>query len=408
MVIVTVSSCSLMAMRVAIGRVAWALENQVQSDFTAYWRGAISVAAGQSPYSWLNESRATEFVDYVYTPLLALLLAPFTSVLDYAGARWAWLALNILCLAAGGLLTWRASGLHRHWRDAIVWLPFLAVLPWSALALLQGQASPPLFLLVSAVFALLHARRPSPAGALVAVAAAIKSFPGLLGCYLLLRGQWRASLVALVTGLVIAVGIVSMLGWEAIETYLTHVIPALRSMYAGSYNISLTGFFTRLLIPNASTTPAAPAPEFGQALILASTLGMFAATAYGVWRAPRDSSGEGPAYALAVVAMLVVSPISGLYNLVVALLPFAVATARIGPSEIGRRLCLLTAMMLVFLPLHFVVPFPPSGWNVVLACAPLFGLLLLWAQLLQLCLIPAHSAPRLAGRSPASAHRVDN
>jgi hypothetical protein len=63
-------------------------------DFTPYWNGAQAVAAGQSPYAWVAEQRPQEVPDYIYPPLLALLLAPAVPWLDYPAARWAWAALS--------------------------------------------------------------------------------------------------------------------------------------------------------------------------------------------------------------------------------------------------------------------------------------------------------------------------
>ena len=65
------------------------------SDFTAYWSGAASLANAQPLYGWLAEPRPLQARDYVYPPVLALLLAPVTHLLDYAVARWSWLALSL-------------------------------------------------------------------------------------------------------------------------------------------------------------------------------------------------------------------------------------------------------------------------------------------------------------------------
>src|SRR5215208_109541 len=79
----------------------------LHDDFLAYWNAANNVAAGRSPYEWLveNPPGPEAFASvYVYPPLLALVLAPVTQVLDYSTARWAWLTFSMLCLILGAAL----------------------------------------------------------------------------------------------------------------------------------------------------------------------------------------------------------------------------------------------------------------------------------------------------------------
>src|SRR5215212_4174073 len=98
---------------VSVGHIITTIESTMGDfdDFTPYWNGAKSVAAGHSPYEWLAENRPQEVPDYIYPPLLALVLAPFTLVLDYPTARWVWLGISTLFVAASVPLIWRAGGL---------------------------------------------------------------------------------------------------------------------------------------------------------------------------------------------------------------------------------------------------------------------------------------------------------
>jgi hypothetical protein len=367
------------------------------SDFGAYWKGAVSVAGGHSPYEWLIDSRASASVsEYTYPPHLAVLLAPVTRVLDSSTARWVWLAVSVLCLVLSWALAWKTSGLYRQWRDPLAWGPVFALLPWVGLTLVVGQLSPQLSLLIVAAFAAVAAGRSATTGGLLAIAACLKIFPALLGGYLLLRRQWRAGFFAVATGLVALAGTLVVLGWETHWTYLSGIIPTQRSYVANSFNISFTGLFTRLLMPSSFTTPVASTDTLGQSLIVVTTLTLLVGTAYGIWRARRDKEGDVLAYALAVVTILLVTPVSGLYNLVIAFLPLAVATARVDPTDARGRAYLAGVMVLLFVPLCFLVPYPFSGWNNVLASMPLFGLLTLWALLLRLCLSSVGLTPRAA------------
>src|SRR5262249_32524816 len=227
------------------------------------------------------------------------------------------------------VLIWRASGLRASGAVALALTPFAALLPWTTTALGVGQLSPQLLLLTVGAYAALAAGRPLAAGGLIAGAAYLKSFPALLGGYLLLRRQWRAALGALATGIALVALSLVVLGWEPHWEYFARVVPLQTLWVGGSFNVSLSGFLTRLLLPNEFTTPVVDAGAWGRALSALADLAGLAASAYAVWRARANRVGEAMAYALAVLAMLLVSPINGQYNLVIAALPLAVAAARV-------------------------------------------------------------------------------
>jgi hypothetical protein len=370
-------------------------------DFTPYWNGASNVAAGASPYAWLAENRPQILPDYIYPPLLAVLLAPLTRALDYETARWAWLAFSVLCLAASIGLIAHAS--HLTWRGprALALVPCLALLPATTLALAIGQLSPQLLLAVTAAYAALAARRESTAGAFVALGASLKSFPALLGGYLLLRREWRGAIAALGVSIALLALTILVVGWEPHWTYLTRVVPAQTHWQGGPFNVSATGVFTRLLVDNPFTTPVLHAPALAQALIVGATLALLGATASVVWRAaPR---GAGAAFAATVVASLLVSPINGQYNLVIVLLPLAVAAAGVQRAWPRGLRWLLLAAVLLGLPVEWyelwpVYPMPwRSGWGTLLAAGPFFGLLALWGLLVR----QAAEAP---GTAPPPTH----
>src|SRR5215218_1296507 len=379
-------------------------------DFWAYWNAANSVAAGQSPYEWLveNQPGPEAFTSvYVYPPLLAVLLAPLTQVLDYSTVRWAWLIFSVLCLVLGAALVWRTSGLRLRDRNPLILVSCLALLPSATWALVLGQLSPQLLLVIAGISAALGARQPAMAGTFLAFGAYLKSFPVLLGGYLLLRRQWRGCLAAITAGLLLVTLSLLALGWEPHWTYLTTVVPAQRLWFGLPSEVSITGFFTRLLVESPFddpfTTPVVVAEAAAQVAIAFSAVALLVASSYAIWRARSDREGEAAAYALAVVATMLVSPISGAYNLVIALLPLAVAAAHVQAAWPRHQWWFFLALMLLSLP---VFPFdlwpvpayfprvpgdlPPSqmGWGNLLASGPFFGLVVLWGLLVRLCLEP--------------------
>jgi len=396
------------------------LVNSPANDFYDYWSGAQSLVEGRELYGWLAVPRpAGRPLEYVYPPPLALLLAGPAAVLDFPTARVLWLAFSALCLVLALRLIWQrwARDDADHQRlVAAVWLPLLPATTW---ALGIGQLSPQLLLLFAGAYAALSARRPILAGCLLALGAAIKVFPAFVGGYLLLRHNWRAAIGGVVCGVSIVALTALVVGWEPYRTYLTEVVPAQRRIFAAPFNVSVVGFFTRLLAENPYTKPVVGASGAATAAVALCTTALLVATAYGVWQ-DRLAADGAASYALVVTATLLVAPINGRYNLVIALLPLAVAANGAQARWPHGRAWLLLAAVLLSLPVElydlwpvryfYAVQFPTldltelpwrQGWGNLLTAGPLLGLLVLWAVLLRQCSVPLPGAGtgqrRLAG-----------
>jgi len=388
-------------------------------DFTPYWNGAAAVAAGQDPYAWVSTARHQETADYIYPPPLALLLAPLTRVVDYPTARWLWLALGAAFVAVSVALVWRTSGLRARGVSALACAALIGLWPSLVSALAAGTLSPMLLLAVAGAYASLRAGRPLVAGGLVALAGYSKSFPALLAVYLLLRGRWRACLGVAATGIALLTWTLLALGWEAHWRYLSGVVPAQRFWFGATSNVSLTGVVTRLLSENPFTTPVAAAPVIAPASIALAAAALLAATACAVWRLPADWESESLGFGLAVTAMLLVSPINGNGNLILAIIPLTAAAARVQADWPRGLRWLLIASLLLALPVEFgelapvrawyleqgaQVPvtelFWRQGWGNLLLDGPFCGLIALWALVLRLSLQRAGQR-RVSGVCPA-------
>jgi len=377
-------------------------------DFRQYWGGASSIVSGEKLYSWAGEGVQVELDHYKYPPVLAFLLAPMAwLVADYGTARWAWLGFSVLCLALGAVLLWRTTGLRADGPRALALVALLSILFATVWALGLGQLSPQLLLLLSGALAAEGARRPVLAGALTAIATGLKMFPALLGGYFLLRRQWRACLAAIGTGLALIGLSLLVLGWEPYQQYLSILGSAHTRWFGGPFNISLMGFFSRLFADTGLTRPIVEVPAVARGAIALSTAALFAATALGVWRAGSDDARARAAFGLTVVASLLAAPINGQYNLVIALLPLAVAVAHVqGAWPRHLRWLLVTALLLTLpnelgdlgvvqeLYLAGDPQLMPQdwpwrvGWGNLLISGPFFGLLALWGLLLRICTEP--------------------
>jgi hypothetical protein len=385
------------------------------ADFeTAYWAAASNVATGRSPYEWLAANRPQDATEYVYPPLLALLLAPFTWMLDYPTALGAWLVFSTLSLVLGIILVWQISGLRSGPPSALPLLLFLPLAPAIIGGIGWGRVSTQLLLVIAAGYAALSLGHSVRAGALLACGAYLKSFPALLGGYLLLRRRWVAASVALVVGLGLLLLTALILGWEDLWTYLTGVLPAQRHLFGIPANVSITGFFTRLLIPNPFTTPVIAAEVPAQVVIAGSMAAILVATGYAVWRAPPDRDAETTAYGLAVTASMLLAPINSIDHLTIAALPVSILGARVQAVWPRYGGWLVLTMVFLSLPADFYDFWPVQyvylttlpavspgqwpwrvGWGTLLAAGPFLGLLLLWALLFRLCL------ERFAATAPA-------
>jgi hypothetical protein len=374
-----------------------------QIDFDVLWSGAVTLASGHDPYAWVTNETFADIRGYIYPPLFALVLAPFTWVLDPAAARWWWLGCGILCAATSAWLIWRVVPLRAREDRGLVLLISLPLAPVLTWALGVGQPSPELLLLITAAYAALRARRNVAAGALLALGASLKVFPAVLGGYLLLRRRWAAAASAVAVGLGLLAATSLLLGVNLYWTWLGVMSRTQedRSWVGEPAHISLPAFFTRLFTARTTTTPIVAWEPLAQLLIVLSSLAVLAAAGYAIWRA---RGRDDVAYALTVVSMLLITPVSGQYNLVIAALPLAVAAARARDDWRRYGTWLVATCVLLTLPADYchlwpvadwcvnvwALPFSQLPWRVggglLLDAGMFYGLVGLWLLLLRQCL----------------------
>ncbi len=176
------------------------------TDFTVYTAAAKALADGADPY----DAKSPRGWRYVYPPLLAIALRPFTWLSDPDGA-FAFYLVCVLALGYALVVTSRAIG-GRAGRTSVA-LAFLVCLLFVGQTFQRGQVATILLALQVGALALLARRRDALAGVVLALGVALRLTPllpaGVVGIACLrrlVRGEGRAALrfpAGFVAGLVL-------------------------------------------------------------------------------------------------------------------------------------------------------------------------------------------------------------
>lgn len=317
-------------------------------DYELWYATGKHVLTGDQIYFF----RAGKY-DFMYPPPCALFLAG-ASLLGQGGL--------ILLLVAINSIAWFCSAklsavLATGQRDTSnLWLYLipsllLIVYIWSSYHL--GQSNLVLLALMVGAFVALRAKREVVAGGLIAVAAAIKAFPILAIIYLIYRRYWTAaaSLVAtlLVLLLILPAPFRGFQGaWHDLEKWsagmlkYSEVTVGQRPMRSYTWkNQSLVGVTNRLLrhvdADAASAQHKAVYVNFTDlkfsvvnAIIISVALALgLAFIAAMPQRGMRTAESDAIEFALLLVLMLMVTPLSFGYFYSWLMLPFAVVTQRV-------------------------------------------------------------------------------
>jgi hypothetical protein len=324
------------------------------SDFVQEWLSARSYRSGDPVYlpqrdaMLLHTGRdvpafASGLPWNAHPPVAVLVALPFGAVPDYRAAHLAWNLLTFPLLVLSVVLVAREWGFRFRWWSVFAAVPLVVSCQPVLAHLYQGQLNFVILLLLVAAWIADRRGHQVAAGVAVGTAAALKIFPGLLLVYFVATRRWRAAAAAVATGLALNAVAFAVLGAGAFETYVRDVLPSLK-MFRGTWsNVSLTGYWTRV-------GSSLGAPALG--LVAAACCQLAAVAA--VWLvARRAATGDDRdrAFALAVAAMPLASPVAWAHYFVILLLPVALLLARL-PR--GAAFCVLIAVCAVlWLPESF-------------------------------------------------------
>jgi len=317
-------------------------------DYELWYDTGKRVLAGDEIFFF----RAGKY-DFMYPPPCALFLAG-ASLLGQGGLIFLLVAINSAAWFCSAKLSANLAAGHRGITNPWLYLipSLLAIVYiWSSYHL--GQPNLVLLALMLGAFVALRAKREIVGGGLIAVAAAIKAFPVLAIVYLVYRRYWKAAVSLLATLLFLLLILPAPFrgferAWHDLEKWsagmlkYSEVTVGQRPMRSYTWkNQSLIGVSNRLLRHvDADAAAAAHRPVYVNfadlkfpvvnAIIIsvALVLGIVFIAAM-PQRAMRTAESNAIEFALLLLMMLMVTPLSFGYFYSWLMLPFAVSTQRV-------------------------------------------------------------------------------
>ncbi|MBL8866549.1 MAG: DUF2029 domain-containing protein, partial [Planctomycetia bacterium] len=198
----------------------------------------------------------------------------------------------------------------------------------------------------------------------IGAAAAIKLFPAFLFLYFVATRNVRTILAGAAVFLAFNLIALAMLGLSEFETYLREVIPSVANYQSSRQNVSLAGFWLRIFDPhpNERVVALVVSPFAGNAFSYGTRT---AVVLLCLWAATRWQSqvDRERAFALAVLGMLLVSPVAWPHYFLIAAVPLA----WLWMNLIGRmaRLAFWIAFAVIWLPNYYVPKIALGGPDAV-------------------------------------------
>jgi len=317
--------------------------------------------------------------DFMYPPSCALFLAT-ASLLGQAGLILLLVAINSVAWFSSARLAAILANGHRFVNNVWLYLiPSLLVIVyiWSSYHL--GQPSLVLLALMLGAFVALRSQREVPAGALIALAAAIKAFPVIAIIYLIYRRYWKAALSVVVTLTFLLLILPAPFrgferAWHDLEKWSSGMLKydaaavAQRPMRSYTWKnqslVSVTNRLLRHVDADAASAPHTPIYvnladlrfRTVNAIIIsvALVLGILFITVM-PQRGMRTAESDAIEFALLLLIMLMITPLSFGYFFSWLMLPFAVITQRV---LAGKGWALLWWSVPAVAILALALPFP--------------------------------------------------
>lgn len=319
----------------------------VYADFVQEWLSARNYWNGEPAYlpqrqAFLRETGIdaprfdTELHWNAHPPAAVAVALPFGLFSDYRTAHLVWNLVTFPLFLAGVVLVLRELAVPWHWWSVFPATALVVASQPLGCQLFQGQLNTLLFLLFAVMWVADRRGCAVWAGTALGLATALKLYPGFLGVYFLLTGRWRVLVAAAVAFLAANAAALAVLGLDDFRTYVQKVVPSLMNYQTSWRNVSLTGFWLRLFDPQAheKVLPLVSNPVVGKAALLASRLLVVAAVGWAAWRA-RTPERRDRAFAVAVVGMVLVTPVAWTHYFILLAIPVGLLWMRLpaGPER---------------------------------------------------------------------------
>ncbi len=362
------------------------------SDIGFQWQAARNFATYGEPYhlqGWLQPISGVPPPVYVYPPLIAWLFQPL-ALFPLVWAQYIWFGINVGLLWTYMRLCWKHNSsriLSRWWGPAVL---VGTVASPTSVTLQLGQVS----LLLACLITLGATDGVGIRGGMWAVGTAIKLFPGWLFGWSLLRRQWRVLGMGIVVG--IGTSLLPMLPYGTVPyRAFSQVLQLAQYPYAAQFNVSIWGFWQRLLTQHAYGVAPLIQPQLAQILGGLSILVVVMLTA---WSTAQGRQGdEWAGLAVWITGMLLLVPSNGFYNLVMLMWPLCWCIRRLEMRpQRGLVRRLLLSVLLCWIPpgwegLHpAVYNFAHRGWGLLALVPSFYGLVGIFA----VCVVLSRQAIR--------------
>jgi Glycosyltransferase family 87 len=348
------------------------------SDFYQFWAAARDLRAGRSIYTPLADSffrhqanlghtafgSSSVLPVNAYPPFAILVFLPY-SYLNYSVAFdwWIWCSIGMLATSIAIIVNRICNGLS-WWKRAVAVILTCAAVAGSASLKHEvelGNVGGLLLLLTSLAWASGKREGGSPtwAGLFASLAFLIKLYPGLLFLYFWFANRavfWR---MMIWTGLFGLIGL-TVVGWSDHVNFVRGLHHSER-WYGYAYNHSEFGYWHHLFgasMPSQhvvdgsfSIVPLLDCPGLAKSLSFGTAASLLAIL---IWAGKR-ASGRGVIareglFAMTVVGMVLISPISWPSSLLLLILPLAILLKVSNGPGLFRGLVVVAALVLWFYP----------------------------------------------------------
>jgi hypothetical protein len=357
-------------------------------DYYQEWSSGRSIIVGDPVYrptfefakrdfgKRLNSSASWNLGYNVHPPTSVLLALPF-GYLNYSNSFFAWSLFTLGLFALSLYLIARSSGYHFGW---------LSVLPITCGCLLsgpfwhqfqQGQLNPLILFFITLGWLNLRQQRVWRTGFWLGLAAATKAFPAFLAIYFLVRREWKSFAATIFSFVLITFITASALGVQTYVDYVRLVLPEALDWRSASTNASLPGLWCKLFDPGTRGGHYIPlfySPILAKLLTAVSWLVVLSLLT-GVWTRAKTVPDIDHAFGLAIVGMLLLSPVTWEHYFLLLPLPLLCIWMRI-PRTIAMQILFLLILGGLSVPIYLAISIflPASHTEPGVSAPSTFGL----------------------------------